>query len=92
MGAILAILSNPVVLSLVTSVGLSAASAGAAWLATQQSPALASVGVAIAAGLAWWKGHSQTQKALIKVVNDTDNGVKVVADTVLAPKVTEPLR
>jgi hypothetical protein len=92
MSAIFAILTNPIVLSLLTSVGLSAATAASAWLASNQSPALAAVGVAVAAGLAWWKANAHTQKAVIAAVNNSDNGVKVVADSVPAPKVTEPLK
>lgn len=50
--------------------------------------ALAAVGV----GVMWFKGMMSTKVAHIEAVNSGDNGVKVVADTVVAPKVTVPLK
>ena len=47
---------------------------------------------AIAAGIAEYKRRTQTQPALIAAVNNSDNGVKVVAKTAQAIQVDAPLK
>ena len=51
------------------------------------------VATAAATGLvAAWSAYSNTPKAMIKAVNEADNGVKVVASAVAAPTETAPLK
>jgi len=81
---------DPQVKSLLTSLGLSAATALSAWAvskglipgADQASFANDLVALAsglVAIGLAWWKARQLSQPAMVQAVNQADNGVKVVS-------------
>ncbi len=94
---------DPQLKSILTTVGGYVAAAGATWAATNGlisadnkvnfTNALVTIGgAAVAAGIAEWKRRMQSQPALIKAVNDSDNGVKVVAATALVPQVDAPLK
>ena len=94
---------DPQLKSILTSLGMAAATSIAAWAASKgfvpsgdQSTFandLVMIGSGgIAAGLAWYKTRSHTQTAAIKAVNEADNGVKVVASNAPAPMVTAPLK
>ena len=41
---------------------------------------------------AWYAAWSASRKSQIAAINNSDNGVKVVAETVQAPKVNAPLK
>ena len=94
---------DPQVKSVLTSLGMAAATAVASWAAAkgfvssdQQAGlvnALLTVGAAaVAAGLGWYKSHMVSQKSMIQAVNAADNGVKVVASTEQAMPVSAPLK
>jgi hypothetical protein len=94
---------DPQIQSLLTSVGLAAATSVAAWAASKgfistgdqstfATDLLGVVGGIVAAGLAYWKTRTVTQTAMIQAVNKADNGVKVVASTAAAPQVSAPLK
>ena len=94
---------DPQLKSVLTSLGLSAAMAIAGWMvhagiipAADQS-VLANQIVLIMAGaaafgLAYYKAHSVSPKAMITAINAGDNGVKVVAADAPIQHVTEPLK
>jgi len=95
---------DPQLKSVLTSLGMTAATAAAAWGvshglvpgADQASVAnaLATLSaVVITALFGWWKTRMVTPKALIQAVNAADNGVKVVPvnSTTVSP-VQEPLK
>lgn len=94
---------DPQLKSILSSLGLAAATAIAGYAAThgligtsdqsQLANALVTVGGAIvAAGLAWYKAHQVSQPSMIKAVNAADNGVKVVAASTPVPAETGPLK
>lgn len=108
---------DPQVKSILTSIGLAAATSVAAWAAghgvipgSEQGDfanmLVTVVTGLVAAGLAWYKTQQVTPKAMtaalattkegqtamIKTINSTSNGVKVVDGTVPAPAVQEPLK
>lgn len=94
---------DPQVKSILTSVLLAIATAGASWAAArgiipsadQNTIANDAVGAVFALGamaIAWYKQRQVAPKALIQQVNAADNGVKVVAATEPAKTVHEPLK
>lgn len=94
---------DPQLKSVLTSAGMLAAGGVATWAASHGfvgqddeanlTNALVTVGsAAIAGAFAWWKARSNSQPALIKAVNQSDNGVKVVASSAPAPQVNAPLK
>ena len=94
---------NPILTSILTSVGMSAASAVAGWAVTKGivSPTdqvnvantlLGLAGAGAAAGLGWLKAQKWTQSSVISVVNSPAvPGVKVVAQSSPSATVTEPI-
>lgn len=93
---------NPIVQSILTTVGASAAATIATWavgvgIIPQSSSssvenALLGLGLyAVAGALTWLKTLSHTQVAQIAAVNAANNGVKVVAATVAAPVAEAPI-
>lgn len=96
------LIPNNATTSIVGSVGLTLAALIAGWLSAHNIIPAADVttdtavigtiivGV-IGAGIVWFKGAMATKAAQIQAVNTADNGVKVVAATVLAPVVTAPI-
>ena len=89
--------------SFVTSAVLWAAGVAVSWAVSKgyvasgdQATIVGDLGAILLAGLAgavaWWKAHQSTQKALIKAVNEADNGVMVVAETERVPQVNGPLK
>jgi hypothetical protein len=94
---------DPQLKSILTSIGMTLATAiaGAAAAhgyitAANQTPVAESIVTVIMTGitalLGWYKAQSNTQTALIKAVNDGDNGVKVVAASLAVPQVTVPIK
>ena len=94
---------DPQLKSALTSIGMIASTSITAWAVSKGlitagdqaniSNALVTVaGGLVTVGLAYWKTHDHSQAAIIQQVNKSDNGVKVVADTVTAPTVTAPLK
>ena len=93
---------NPQLQSILTSVGMTAATAATTWGvahglvpgADQASVAnaLVTLGLAVVTGLiGWWKARQTSQKAMIQAVNAADNGFKVVpVNSTTAPPVQEP--
>lgn len=60
----------------------------------QMTVANAIIGVVVlgaGAAVTWWKKKQHTPQAQIAAVNDAPNGLKVVKETVTAPKETEPV-
>ena len=94
---------NPIMLSVLTSIGLGVASSVAGWAASKGVIAqgdqanftntLMGLGAtAAAAGIGWFKAQKWTQASVISVVNSPAvPGVKVVAETASAPKVSQPI-
>jgi hypothetical protein len=94
---------DPQLKSVLTSIGLAAATAITTWAASKSLiPASDQVGDAnaivtvagmiVMGGLAYFKTRAVTPKAMIASINDTNNGVKVVADNVIAKTETAPLK
>ena len=96
---------DPQLQSILTSVGLAAATSAGAWAVSKgiisqgDQSAFANqlvlvVSGLITAGLAWWKARQVSQTSMIKSVNAADNGVTVVPTTpATAPlKVDAPLK
>ena len=50
------------------------------------------IGLGVTLGVAAWSWYTNRPTVMIKTINEADNGVKVVADVGLAPKVNEPLK
>lgn len=94
---------DPQLKSLITSVLLAICTAAAgiavshgiipgadqAALANQLSALLLGL---ISAGLAWYKARQVSPTALIKAVNEGDNGVKVVSENTVAATIKQPLK
>lgn len=84
-----------ILLALTTSAATAAAGVGI--ITKDQESQFASIGVsAIMWLIAWliglYKNRQHTPAAQIAAVNDAANGVKVVADTTIAPTITTPLK
>ena len=93
---------DPQTKSILTSVGMALSTAVATWAAskglipsadqsTLANDLLMTASVAVTAGIGWYKAHMNSQAAMIKVINDTPNGVKVVAATAPSPQVNAPI-
>ena len=93
---------NPILQSILTTIGASAAASVATWAASvgivPQSDVSTIENALVAAGLygiagvlAWLKAMEHTQKAQIDAVNEASNGVKVVAQTAQAVQVDGPI-
>ena len=93
---------NPILKSILTTLGASAAASVATWAAgvgiipqsdvSSIENALLAAGLyAIAGGLTYLKGLAHTQAAQIAAVNAAPNGVKVVAATAQAVQVEAPI-
>ena len=93
---------DPQLNSALGSIGIALASLAAGWAAghglvsAADQPALVNilvtlVGSLVAVGLGWYKAHQNSQTSLIATVNNTQNGVKVVAATSQAPQVDAPI-
>ena len=94
---------NPQLQSVLTSIGMTAATAATTWGVAHGlvpgadqasiSNALVTLGLAVVTGLiGWWKARQNSQSAMIQAVNKADNGVKVVPASTPAITVTEPLK
>jgi hypothetical protein len=94
---------DPQLKSYLTSFALMGATAVASWAATRgyitpdQQSALATglvtlAGSLVMAAVTEYKKRQVSQPAMIKAVNEADNGVKVVASTEPAPAVSSPLK
>ena len=94
---------NPQMVSIMTSVGMMLASSVVAWAVSKGFVSAADqstltndlVGIGggiIAIVLTWIKARAVSPTAMIATINNTDNGVKVVASTASAPAVSEPLK
>lgn len=94
---------DPQLKSALTTIGMIGSTAIASWAVSKGfisagdqvniANGLVAVGGAIVtAGLAYWKTHDHSQTAIINQINNADNGVKVVADTVTAARVTKPIK
>ena len=93
---------DPQLKSVLTSLGLAAATAVASWAATrgyitpdQQSAVVTGLvtigGGVVAAAVLEYKRRMVSQTSMIQAVNAADNGVKVVASTVSAPQANVPI-
>jgi|SRR5208283_951501 len=93
---------NPQFVSILTSLGLFASSAATTWAvskgiipAADQSvwtnDLVGLVGGLATIGLGYMKAQSVSPVSMIQAINVAANGVKVVADTVSAPKVSAPI-
>jgi hypothetical protein len=94
---------DPQLKSVLTSFGMTGATALATWAATKgfitpdQQSALATGLVTLAGGLITavvleYKRRQVSPTSLIKAVNTADNGVKVVPETATATQVNAPLK
>ena len=50
---------------------------------------VAAAGIAVTGLIGWYKAHQVSPKVMIKAINDAPNGVKVVAESANAPKVSD---
>lgn len=103
---VIQLFNDPQLNSAFTSILLALATGAAGWFVHQgfipdaDQSVIVSVIVAIvslvaAVAIGWYKTHKVSPTALIKAVNDGDNGVRVVsalAATSTAPTVTAPLK
>jgi hypothetical protein len=94
---------DPQLKSALTTIGMIISTSIASWAATKGfittgdqanvANALVAVGGGVVtAGLAYWKTRDHSQAAIIKQVNASDNGVKVVPNGAVAPQVNGPLK
>lgn len=96
-------MDGPQIKSILTSILLMGSTSVAAWAAHNglipsgdqsviANDLVMAASTGVAALLAWYKARANSQSAMIATINKTDNGVKVVADTVPAPTETAPLK
>ena len=94
---------DPQLKSALTTIAVVASSALTTWavskgLITQGDQAnvtnalVGAAGGLVTIGLAYWKTRDHSQKAIIQQVNAADNGVKVVPEGSVGPKVNGPLK
>jgi hypothetical protein len=94
---------NPQIVSILTSVGLTASSAVASWAvakglvpSTDQSSfandLLGIIAAVATLGFGWLKTRAVSPTSMIQSINAADNGVKVVSATASAPTVSAPLK
>lgn len=91
---------DPQTKSILTSVGMSVAMAATGWAVSKgvipsgdqpviANALVATAGAILTALMAWYKARIVSPKAMITAINDAPNGVKVVAESANAPKVSD---